>query len=172
MESKNLTINESRILRELIKNSRQNISEISRNLNLSRNTVALIIKKLENSVIENYTVNIKQNTESNYIIAIVKSLDGIKKELLTEYFELTNGKYMVISSDSNFLNNLNYDEIHIARHRERGSENFNIDLYCDFCGGKIVSIPKTYEINRKKYYFCCDTCKSTFIKRQNALEKY
>ncbi len=169
MHTKNLSYNESRILRLLIENSRLTISEISNKLNLNRNTVSKIIKYLNDNYIEKYTVETKENDDNFYFIVILDSLDDINNENIIEYYELMNNKYMVIMNKDSLNNKINYDKIDIAKKRFTFFNNENIELYCDYCNNKINGVPRTYEYNKNKYYFCCDTCKSSFIKKMQKI---
>ncbi len=165
MHTNNLSYNESRVLRLLMENSRLTISEISNKLNLNRNTVSKIISYLNKEYIEKYTVETKENNDNMYFIVIVDSINGINNENIVEYYELMNGKYMVIMNKNSLNNKIKYNNIDIARKRFTFFNNENIDLYCDYCNNKINGIPRAYEYNKNKYYFCCDTCKSSFIKK-------
>ncbi len=168
MAGKNPSYNESKILRLLKDNSRLSISEISESLNLSRNTVSKIIKYLNKNYIKKYTIETMEKYDSFYIISVVDSVDDINSDVILEYYELMNGKYLIVLNKNSLDNIVKYDELHIARKRVTNFNNEDIDLYCDYCNNKILGNPRIYELNKNKYYFCCDTCKKTFIKKQKA----
>ncbi len=164
MHTKNLSYNESRVLRLLMENSRLTISEISDKANLNRNTVSKIINYLNKEYIEKYTVETRENNDSIYFIVTVNNIDDINNENIIEYYELMNGKYMVIMNKNSLSNQIKYNKLNIAKKRFTFFNNEIIDLYCDYCNNKISGLPRTYEHNKNKYYFCCDTCKNSFIK--------
>ena len=147
-----------------MENSRLTISEISTRLGLNRNTVSKIINYLDREYIGKYTIETKENEDNIYMIAIVDSIDNIDSEIITEYYELLSGKYMVIMNKNSLDNKIKYDKIDIAKKRVTLFNNENIDLYCDYCNNKITGTPRIYELNKNKYYFCCNICKSSFIK--------
>ena len=164
MHTKNLSYNESSVLRLLMENSRLTISEISDRVKLNRNTVSKIISYLNKEYIEKYTVETKGNNDNIYFIVTVNNIEDINNENIVEYYELMNGKYMVIMNKNSLSNQIKYNKLNIAKKRFTFFNNEIIDLYCDYCNNKISGLPRTYEHNKNKYYFCCDTCKNSFIK--------
>ncbi|SMD31440.1 TRASH domain-containing protein [Picrophilus oshimae] len=159
---KNLSRNESRVLRLLVENSRLSISEIAKKLDISRNTVSCILKRLNDDYIERYTVDLKNNGDLYYIVK-TDSIDNIDPGDIVEYYELMNGKYIVVLKN---LTRINYESIDMAGARHRSGAITGISVYCDYCGSVITGESHTYEHKNRIYYFCCSTCKSQFLKER------
>ncbi len=166
----NISYNESRVLRILLEDSSLPISEISSRLTLNRNTVSNIIRKLNNNYIERYTVQIKEPENSLYIIAEIESLDGLDNHEIIEYYKLANGNYLAVMNRDALSSNIKYKNINIAYNRVLNSTAEKIDLYCDYCSGIITGKPQTIEMNSRKMYFCCETCKSEYLEKNNAIK--
>ncbi len=159
--ARNLSRNESKVLRLLIANSRISLSDISKMLKISRNTASNILKKLNSEYIERYTVDLKSGNDLYYIVK-TSSIENIDPGNIIEYYKLLNGKYIVVLKN---LEKINYDYIDMADSRHRLNAIPDITVYCDYCGSKIGGDYHTYEHKNNIYYFCCSTCKSEFIKK-------
>lgn len=166
----NLNYNESRVLRLLLEDSSMPISEISSRLILNRNTVSKIIKRLNSNYIEKYTVRIKEPENSLYIIAEVENLDGMDNQEIIEYYKLANGNYLVVLNRDALSGNMKYKNINIAYNRVMNNATEKIDLYCDYCNGIITGKTHMIETNNKKLYFCCETCKDTYLENHSAIK--
>jgi len=164
---RNMSNNESRVLRLLLENSKMSISEISTRLLLNRNTVSKIITELNKEYINHYTVRLKERENSLYIIAEMENIDGLNEEIV-EYYKMANGNYLVVLNRDALSSHLKYKSLNIAYKRVLNNEMEKMDMYCDYCNGIITGKPMILEINQNKLYFCCETCKSEYIQNNNA----
>jgi aspartate carbamoyltransferase regulatory subunit len=144
------------------------ITEISKKLLLNRNTVSKIIAKLNKDYIERYTVQVKEPENSLYIIAETTTMDGIENQDIIEHFKLNNGNYLVIMNRDALSADLKYVNLHMAYQRMVNNASERIDLYCDYCNALITGKPHIYDVNKTKFYFCCDTCKGAYIESKHA----
>ncbi len=159
--------NESRVLRLLIENSKMPISEISSRLLLNRNTVSKILTTLNQEYIDKYTVRLKERENSIYIIAEMENITGLDDDIV-EYYKMANGNYMVVINKNALSASIKYKSLNIAYKRVSNNEIEKIDLYCDYCNGLITGKPHMLKTNRDKLYFCCETCKTEYVKKNNA----
>ena len=165
-----ISYNEYKVLRLLMEDSRISVLDISRKLGLNRNTVSNIIKKMNSSIIERYTVETKEPENSLYIIIETEDIDSIDKEELIEYFELANGHYIVIMNRDALAGSMRYISINMAYRRVINRTPGKIDLYCDYCNGIITGKPQTYETVHGTLYFCCNTCKGDYVNGGSAIK--
>ncbi len=166
----NISINESKVIRVLIENSRMTNEEIARETNLSRNTVAGIITSLiQRGIIKNFTINMKDPDEEIVAIAAVDNLDGFPPEDILEYYELSNGTFMVMLPESYLRKKFDYSDLKISIHHFRNDRiQDRLQLYCDYCGKPIHGDGIKVLWKRKVYYACCPNCEKD-LKRK--LEK-
>lgn len=163
-----ISYNESRVLKLLMEDSRMSILDISRKLSLNRNTVSKIIKKLNNDIIERYTVEAKEPENSLYIIIETEDIKAINNDEIIEYFELANGHYIVVMNRDALAGSMSYINMHMAYKRAVNRIPMKINLYCDYCSGIINGTPQIYETPQGKLYFCCNTCKNDYISGESA----
>ncbi len=152
----------------LKKNSSLTVNEIAKSLNLNRNTVSKIIKFLNENYIKNYTISLKEDENSSYIIAETENIDSIDKNSIVEYYKLSNGKYLVIINRNFPENGIKYSRIDFAIGRYINFDSMDIDLYCDYCNNFIAGEPVVIKEKNRDYYFCCHTCEHAYLSRQNA----
>lgn len=165
-----ISYNESKVLRLLMEDSRMSILDIARKLELNRNTVSGIIKKLNSSIIDRYTVETREPENSLYIIIETEDINSMDKDKVIEYFELANGHYIAIMSKNALENSIRYTNINIAYRRIINKIPLRIELYCDYCRGTIAGKPQTYGTDDRTLYFCCNTCKSDYINGLGAVK--
>ncbi|WP_337860668.1 TRASH domain-containing protein [Ferroplasma sp.] len=163
-----MSVNESRVLRILMENSNMPVSEISKTLLLNRNTVAKIIGKLNENYIEKYTVRLKEQSNSLYIIVETSNIEELDMDQVIEYYKLNNGNYFVVMNKNALSDNIIYKNINIANKRVLNNSLEKIDIYCDYCNGIVVGKPHILENHGEKLYFCCDTCKDAYIENNYA----
>jgi DNA-binding Lrp family transcriptional regulator len=163
-----ISYNQSKVLRLLMEDSRMSVLEISRKLGLNRNTVSNIIKKLNSTIIERYTLETKEPEDSLYIIMETDDINAVDRDKAIEYFELANGHYIVIMNRDAIGSRISYTGIDIAYRRVINKIPPTIELYCDYCGGIIAGNPLTYENRDVTLYFCCNTCRTDYINSGSA----
>lgn len=189
---------DSKILRILLIDSRTPISEIAKELNLSRPTVRKRLERLINTgVIKGYTINIGEKyLDYTTIVFILKpeKQDKIFEQLknieeVSEIYQLEGSKDIICFVEIKDMKNLQkiiskfskmeikYD-IKIASKRLRKNITYDrlarlglVTLVCDYCGKKIVSEPLTYTLYNRKYYFCCPTCLREYKKKIRKTKK-
>ncbi|WMT52184.1 MAG: TRASH domain-containing protein [Ferroplasma sp.] len=162
-----ITYNESKVLRLLMNDSRMSVLDISRKLGLNRNTVSNIIKKLNSSIIERYTLETKEPEDSLYIIMETDDINSVDSDKVIEYFELANGHYTVIMNREAIGAGISYNRVDLAHRRVINKIPPTIDLYCDYCGGIIAGKPMKYDTLEGTLYFCCNTCRDDYINSEN-----
>jgi DNA-binding Lrp family transcriptional regulator len=164
----NMSVNESRVLRMLMEDSNMPISEISKKLLLNRNTVSKIKEKLDNNYIEKYTIQLKEQENSIYIIVETDNIENLDMDQVLEYYKMNNGNYLVIMDKTALSDNIKYKNIDIANKRVMVNSFGKIDIYCDYCNGPVSGKPHILERDGEKLYFCCDTCKDAYIENNYA----
>ena len=89
-----LKSNERLILEQLQMNSRLTASEISRKLNIARSTVNIIISRLEENVIDTFTVTLKEDISDTFVNCYVMITSNPKyiqlMKNLSKYLKLKN----------------------------------------------------------------------------------
>lgn len=169
-QRQNLTYNESKILRELLENSRKTNGEIAKDTGLSRNTVTRTINSLiSRGVIKNFTVNIEPVRNDLMIIATVKDLSDVPERFIIEAYELADGTYMVVLEEDVLRHKFESLDLKVSHRRIRKTENISdIKLYCDYCKKEINETPYRLEKNKTMYYLCCPTCTKAMNSRLKA----
>jgi len=161
-----LTEIEYRVLDILKNNSRLPVSEIAKELGVSRATVSRAIRSLEAKGVR-FTVDFPEYMARAFVIT--------RKPQGEEYYRLIDGRFMVV------LKGRSMDELvkSISELEDReevfitipsGSVRPPADLTCDYCGGP-VNKPLIYRRWRKTYYVCCRTCLRELKKRLNGGEE-
>lgn len=171
-QRQNLTYNESRILRELIDDSRKTNGEIAKDTGLSRNTVTRTINSLiSRGVIHNFTVNIEAENDDLMIIATVKRMEDIPERFLIEAYELSDGTFLAVLEEGALHHKFDSLDLKISHRRIRSQDKaLEIKLYCDYCRKEITDTPYKLERNRTTYYMCCPTCRKAMNSRLKAQE--
>ncbi|BAB59523.1 leucine-responsive regulatory protein [Lrp] [Thermoplasma volcanium GSS1] len=166
-EKRNLSNLESRVLRELIDDSRSSVEEISERTGIGRNTVSKIIKDLErNGIIKKYTIKTSYEESEKKIIALTPDDVHIPDDLIYYNFKLSNGKRILVLSKSALDYDFQYDQVWISDTVEEGKAILsNITLYCDYCGNQIHGDPISVKWKNRTYLVCCPNCEKDMLKR-------
>jgi len=154
---------EYKILQMLKEDSRKSASEIAKELNLSRATVAKIIKSLKEKGVK-FTVDYYEEGE---LTAFVISDNCLQDE---ECYKLIDGRFMnVIKGDlksvSEKISQLKSVTYFVGIERENVKKIEKAELYCDYCGNEIKGSPYLVKWGKKVYYTCCKTCQTQLRKR-------
>jgi len=183
------------ILRILQENARASISDISRELGLSRVTVRQRIKKLiENGIIKKFTVILDDRLFEQEVQVLIgfKTLDieqlveelG-KMDVISEIY-VTSGEKNVICKavipnirmlkdmlekfvdlKIPFETNIVLKTVKKAEYTPR----LSLKLKCDYCGKEITDEPYTYTLYNRRFYFCCPICLREFKERIRTLDR-
>lgn len=177
------------ILRILLSNARASISDIAREVGISRPTARKRIQKLLNSgLIKGFSAIIDESLLKGFqVICWVKCPDPDKilseLERIDEVTNIyvTSGERNVVCiaripdmmSLENLINKLSsYNlpfELSIVLKSTSKSifpEFLSIlKLKCDYCGREIVGKALTYTLHKRRFYFCCPTCLKEFSRR-------
>ncbi|PYB67822.1 hypothetical protein DMB44_07230 [Thermoplasma sp. Kam2015] len=166
MVDRNLTKRELMVLRSLYNNSRLSIEEISENTGISRNTVAQIIRRLEDDgVIAGYTVKMNDD-QLETVIAIVNGPIDIPEHVVYEDFSLSNGKHLLILDRSALSMGFPYESLWISTGRKFGKAmEARTAKVCDYCGKTIEGDPIIVHSHNRDYYVCCPNCEHDIKKR-------
>ncbi len=167
MDRHNLTLNESRVLRILISDSRLSNEEIAKQTGLSRNTVSSIIRSLlSKNIIRNFTVNITEPPERTLVIATVPDVSRIPQNCIIESFDISNGQYLCIMTANVLEHEFPYNTIYLSHRKTLEDDKLkSIDLYCDYCDNKIKGEPFQVEWKNTKYLTCCPNCQADLLKQ-------
>ncbi|WP_048162018.1 TRASH domain-containing protein [Thermoplasma acidophilum] len=162
----NLSKRELLVLRALYRNSRLSIEEISGETGISRNTVAQIIKKLENEgTIQGYTVRMNDD-KLETVIAVVNGPIDIPDHMVYEDYSLSNGKHLLVMDRSALSMNFPYEYLWVSTGRRYGKAmEARTARICDYCGKIIVSDPIIVHSHNRDYYVCCPNCEHDLKKR-------
>lgn len=156
--------------------------------------IARVEKLIKKKIIENFTIDIDYSLitqGSNNIIllrVIFDNIDGIAQELNTHKFMkkvyLTTGEYNIVVHTHNlidsqkkslidwlkqqaYIEKMNilhvYDYLKEDKAMEISEPN-NVKLICDYCKREFSGDVFTKIINKRKRYFCCNTCLSEYEK--------
>jgi len=180
-----------RILRALMKNSRASISNIARELGLSRPTVRKRIRRLvELGVIKGFTVMINENLLKGFqlmcyfkaanIADVLKELRGLDE--ITDIYLTTGERNVVCIARVIDLKSLEgllekfsnlgvpFEVSMILSVEKKLPPIFTsmVKLTCDYCGKEITGKPITYTIHNREFYLCCPTCYREFRRNVKA----
>ncbi len=166
-----------KIINLLKENSRLTFSEMSKLLNLSRQTVKARIEKLErNGVIRKYTVKLSPELESKgsvMILASAKDPGRIREiEEVTEINRIAGKKFLIRLRIDDLkkltaVSELDFLEVHeiipiLETEYVEKPLSFDVPFRCDYCGKDIRDSPLIYKHRNKVYVLCCETCLREF----------
>jgi len=191
----NLTETDYEILRILQGNARASISDISRELGLSRVTVRQRIKKLiENGIIKKFTVILDDRLFEQGVQVLIGFKAPNTEQLVEELGKMdiiseiyvTSGEKNVICKAMipnikmlkdmlekfvdlkiPFETNIVLKTVKKAEYTPR----LSLKLKCDYCGKEIIDEPYTYTLYNRRFYFCCPICLREFKERIRTLER-
>lgn len=184
-----------RILNILARDSRTSVSEIARELGLSRPTVRRRIRRLVDSgIIKSFTIEVNENALRGFQILcsfkaddvedIVRRLRNLKE--VTDIYVTTGERNITCVArvaDLKTLESLLEEfkgygvpfELSIVLSLERRRPLPLIPrfakLACDYCGKEITGEPLLYTFRGRKYYLCCPTCYREFSKKMRYVSK-
>ncbi len=166
-----------KIINLLKENSRLTFSELSKLLNLSRQTVKTRVEKLErNGVIKKYTIKLSPELEgkgSAMIIVSTQNPERIKEvEEVTEINRIAGKKYLLRLRIDDLrrlasISELDFLEVHeiipvLETEYVERPLTVEVPFKCDYCGKDIRDRPIIYRHRNRVYVLCCDTCLREF----------
>jgi DNA-binding Lrp family transcriptional regulator len=175
----NLDEYDLKIIELLKEDARLTISDISRLLNLSRQTVRSRIRKLEkDKIIQKYTIKISSSIFDRGIVFIIAETENPEKfseiEEIEEVYRISNRKFIIKSNIDDFsrLNEISRLEwlevveiIPVLEFKEfERPLTLRIKFKCDYCGKEVDDKPLIYKHHNKMYVLCCKTCLDEFKK--------
>ncbi|MCW6170981.1 MAG: TRASH domain-containing protein [Thermoplasmatales archaeon] len=169
---RNLTEIEQRMIVILKKDSRKSISDLSKELGISRITAK---KAMDNLIaekkIKSFTVTVDDDLR-DMVLVHVNDLTGVPLNRIVEYFELIDQTFMLVMYYEDLLDveNLPILDVKVVRGRVLGDNPGRLaHLHCDYCGNDITGKPIIVEVGGRTYYACCPTCERDLRKRREIL---
>ena len=190
----NLDEIDHKILQELLVNARASITELAEKIGTSRVTIRSRLKKLvDEKIIQSFTVELNPDVFSQgvevFITLKASDVDEITKileneDVIHEIYHTAGEKNVFCKAEIPNITNLKDLLNKIAELNVPFETSVVINkikqvkpipkilsgLRCNYCGKKITEDPHVLVLNNKKYYFCCDTCKSEFKKKMKFIE--
>ncbi|EQB66296.1 MAG: transcription regulator [Thermoplasmatales archaeon I-plasma] len=169
---RNITDIEQRLIVLLKRNSRITITEISKELGVSRITAKKALDTLTRSGrIKRFTVTLE---DENREMVLVRTDDAsrIPSEYVIERFKLIDGSFISVLFYEDLLSikDAHINGVDIAVSREQNENVFRMEgLHCDYCGNEIKGKPIMVEIGGKTYYACCPNCERDLKKRRELM---
>jgi DNA-binding Lrp family transcriptional regulator len=179
-----------RILELLVKNPRITVSEIARELNISRQTTRQRIEKINRSgIIKGFFPVFNTEKLGGILVLIMfasetRVTEKLSQAMVWEIYLTTNSNPNTIVlgrifslEDLKKLVSLMEQIDPKAEIRIVSSIETNFDakdaivasglsnITCETCGEKIRGKPYTYTYRNTTHYFCCPVCRDTFIKK-------
>ncbi|WP_338604342.1 TRASH domain-containing protein [Sulfolobus tengchongensis] len=146
---------EFRALEILRNDSRISVTELAKQLNISRSTATNILKSLKRKGVK-FTIKFQNEPFIAFVIS-----ESCNSE---ECYKLLEGRFMnvvranTLESLENVLENIRGKELVFI-----GKSSFVVK--CDYCGKEIYDSPLIYKIGRKTYYACCSSCLTELKKK-------
>ena len=169
---RNITDIEQRLIVLLKRNSRITITEISKELGVSRITAKKALDTLTRSGrIKRFTVTLE---DENREMVLVRTDDAsrIPSEYVVERFKLIDGSFInvLFYEDLLSIKDAHINGVDIAVSREQNENVFRMEgIHCDYCGNEIKGKPIMVEIGGKTYYACCPNCERDLKKRRELM---
>jgi DNA-binding Lrp family transcriptional regulator len=169
---RNITDIEQRLIVLLKRNSRITITEISKELGVSRITAKKALDTLTRSGrIKRFTVTLE---DENREMVLVRTDDAsrIPSEYVIERFKLIDGSFISVLFYEDLLSikDAHINGVDIAVSREQNENVFRMEgIHCDYCGNEIKGKPIMVEIGGKTYYACCPNCERDLKKRRELM---
>ncbi|KUO91485.1 MAG: TRASH domain-containing protein [Thermocladium sp.] len=170
-----LTETEYRILNELIQDSSEPITRLSRKLGLSRNTVSKTVRNLASrGVITRFTIEVGREYINDDVMAIlITETKPTRLDLFSEIYESVDGRFIGIIKANNLAeirkaireSKVSIVQLFIVDKQLWSNRVINIRnprLHCDYCGGLIRGSPIIERYHNRTYYFCCMNCLNDF----------
>ena len=179
------------ILKILRENARKSISEIAKELKISRPTVkAKIDRLIKEGIIKKFTIeisddfiekgltlHIRAKADSADIMEELKNLDAA-----LEVYEIAHEKNIFIKAKAGNINEVKslladlrkagLNEIdcgielsEIKKSKEIDFLSAKLLLKCEYCGKEIKEKPHIFKLHNREHYFCCDICLKSYRKK-------
>ncbi|OWP56137.1 MAG: hypothetical protein B2I17_07330 [Thermoplasmatales archaeon B_DKE] len=165
---------DQRLISILRGNSRMPLSDIARELNISRITVKHRIDDLVSSgVISGFTLKLSIEDENLAIVHFSKNSE-LPADLLLEDYELIDGSHMAVMhyEDIPKIGDLEIRNLEIVKRRKFFDANIRLShVHCDYCGKLIRDSPLRVTLNNHVYYACCSNCERSIRQKVSKLEK-
>ena len=164
---------DQRLISILKSNSRMPLSDIAKEVGISRVTAKHRIDELVDSgVISGFTLKLSIEDEN---LAIVHFEKGVKlpSDMLLEDYELMDGSHMSVMhyEDIPKIGDMEINDLKIVKKRNFFDANIRLShVHCDYCGKLITDTPIRVKLNNHTYYACCTNCEGSLRKRVSRLE--
>jgi len=181
------------ILKILQKNSRASLSEIAKEVKISRPTVKSKIERLaREGIIKGFTIELDREAIEKNITLHVKAkaefLDKLANELkgmneILEIYEVMNEKNVSLKA---IVKDIEEAKLFLEKLRAAGLKDMEcsvalrkikekyeteigpeigILLECEYCGKEIKDKPQAFKIHNREHYFCCPICLRSYRKK-------
>lgn len=191
--------NDLEILKILQKNARASLSEIAKEVKISRPTVKSKIEKLvREGIIKGFTIELdREAIEKNitlHIKAKAEALDRLANELkgmneILEIYEVMNERNVSIKA---IVKDIDEAKLFLEKLRTAGLKDIEcsialrkikekyeteigpeigILLECEYCGREIKDKPQAFKIHNREHYFCCPICLRSYKKKVEPPER-
>ncbi|MGC8562826.1 MAG: TRASH domain-containing protein [Thermoplasmata archaeon] len=169
---RNFTDIEQRLILLLKKNSRITVTEIAKELSVSRITAKKALDALSNSGrIKKFTITL-EDEDREMVLVRIDDISKIPPESVIETFKLIDGSFIAVMyyEDLISIKDAHIKGVDIAVSREQNENLLKIEgIHCDYCGSEIKGKPITVEIGGKTYYACCPNCERDLRKRREMM---
>ena len=166
---------DERLIAILKGNSRMPVSDIAKELQISRITVKRRIDELVNSgVISGFTLKLSIEDENLALVHFEKGGE-LPADLLLEDYELIDGSHLAVMhyEDIPKLGDMKIRDLKIVKRRRFFDANIRLSyVHCDYCGKLIIDTPISVKLNNHIYYACCSNCERSIRQKVSRLEKY
>jgi|ECHnycMinimDraft_1075156.scaffolds.fasta_scaffold00049_26 DNA-binding Lrp family transcriptional regulator len=173
METVNIKEIEYRLLNLLIEDAGRNLSELSRELGVSKATVSRMIKSLkERGIIKKFSIELGEDLNEERIFAFLRIRGGDIGNVEGDLYKLLDGSYLLVITGKDIgeieeeiekvSTRVTINEVLISTSlikKARKSLGIKpISLHCDYCNHEIEGNPLILKFRGKIYYLCCNTC--------------
>lgn len=164
---------DQRLIFILKSNSRMSLSDIARELGISRITAKRRIDELVDSgVISGFTLKLSIEDENLAMVHFGRDVK-LPSDLLLEDYELMDGSHMSVLhyEDIPKIGDIEIRDLKIVKRRKFFDTNIRLShVHCDYCGKLITDSPIRVKLNNHIYYACCTNCEGSIRKGISRLE--
>jgi len=164
---------DQRLISILKSNSRMPLSDIAKELGISRVTAKHRIDELlASGVISGFTLKLSIEDENLSMVHFEKGVD-LPSDLILEDYELMDGSHMSVLhyEDIPKIGDMEINDLKIVKKRRFFDGNIRLShVHCDYCGKLITDSPIRVKLNNHIYYACCTNCEGSIRKRVSRLE--
>jgi DNA-binding Lrp family transcriptional regulator len=166
-----------KLINILKENSRISISELSKMLNLSRQTVKSRLERLDKEgIIKKYTIKLSDELENRGTVFIIAETHVPERfeevEEIVEVNRISDKRYILklaVSdigriaeiSNADWMETIEIIPVLETKEIERPF-NIKITFRCDYCGKEMDDKPIVYRHHNRMYVLCCRTCLDEF----------